>query len=136
MVGATTWRIFWRIYLPMSGSALAAVLVLQATFVSNDVLLGLTLTQSAETRPVMTALSAMQSTYGGSTMPTALAGRLIVSIPTMALFLITQRFHPGPVARPVLTAPVPAPGGRPCPPVPSPPSRTWPAPSSSTTSTT
>ncbi|UNX56188.1 carbohydrate ABC transporter permease [Georgenia sp. TF02-10] len=89
--GASTWRIFWRIYLPMSGSALAAVFILQATFVWNDLLLGLTLTQSAETRPVMTALSALQSTYGGSTMPTVLAGGLIVSVPTVALFLLTQR---------------------------------------------
>lgn len=91
MDGAATWRIFWRIYLPMSGSALAAIFVLQATFIWNDLLLGLTLTQSTETRPVMTALSALQSTYGGSTMPTVLAGGLIVSIPTIALFLIMQR---------------------------------------------
>lgn len=89
--GASTWRIFWRIYLPMSRSALAAVFVLQATFIWNDLLLGLTLTQSSQTRPVMTALSALQSTYGGSTMPTVLAGGLIVSIPTVALFLLTQR---------------------------------------------
>lgn len=91
MDGASTWRIFWRIYLPMSGSALAAIFVLQATFIWNDLLLGLTLTQSTETRPVMTALSALQSTYGGSTMPTVLAGGLIVSIPTVALFLLMQR---------------------------------------------
>lgn len=89
--GASTWRIFWRIYLPMSGSALAAIFVLQATFIWNDLLLGLTLTQSTDTRPVMTALSALQSTYGGSTMPTVLAGGLIVSIPTVLLFLLTQR---------------------------------------------
>ncbi|MFC7405830.1 carbohydrate ABC transporter permease [Georgenia alba] len=89
--GASTWRIFWRIYLPMSSSALVAVFILQATFIWNDLLLGLTLTQSAETRPVMTALSALQSTYGGSTMPTVLTGGLLVSIPTVALFLLTQR---------------------------------------------
>lgn len=89
--GASTWRIFWRIYLPMSTSALVAIFILQATLIWNDLLLGLTLTQSAETRPVMTALSALQSTYGGSTMPTVLAGGLIVSIPTVLLFLLTQR---------------------------------------------
>ncbi|QDB78996.1 carbohydrate ABC transporter permease [Georgenia sp. 311] len=89
--GASTWRIFWRIYLPMSTSALVAVFILQATLIWNDLLLGLTLTQSSETRPVMTALSALQSTYGGSTMPTVLAGGLIVSVPTVVLFLLTQR---------------------------------------------
>lgn len=91
MDGASTWRIFWRIYLPMSTSALVAIFILQATLIWNDLLLGLTLTQSSETRPVMTALSALQSTYGGSTMPTVLAGGLIVSIPTVVLFLLTQR---------------------------------------------
>lgn len=90
--GASSWKIFWRVYLPMSTSALFAVFILQATFVWNDLLLGLTLSQSETVRPVMPALSALQSTYGGSTMPVVLAGGLIVSIPTVALFLATQRF--------------------------------------------
>src|SRR5699024_9334730 len=91
MDGASTWRIFWRIYLPMASPALVAIFILQATFVWNDLLLGLTLTQSADARPIVTALSALQSTYGGSTMPTVLAGGLLVSLPTVVLFLTTQR---------------------------------------------
>lgn len=89
--GAGPLRVFWSVYLPMSRSAVAAIFVLQATFVWNDLLLGLTLSQSEDVRPVMTALSALQSTYGGSTMPTVLAAGLIVSLPTAALFLATQR---------------------------------------------
>lgn len=90
--GASPWRAFWSIYLPMSRSALLAVFILQATFVWNDLLLGLTLSQSETVRPVMPALSALQSAYGGSTMPTVLAGGLIVSLPTVILFLATQRY--------------------------------------------
>lgn len=89
--GASPWRIFWQIYLPMSTSALVAVFILQATFIWNDLLLGLTLTQSSDTRPIITALSALQSTYGGSAMSTVLAGGLLVSLPTVVLFLCTQR---------------------------------------------
>ncbi|HEX6335529.1 MAG TPA: carbohydrate ABC transporter permease [Jiangellaceae bacterium] len=89
--GATTWRIFWRIYLPMSASALVAIFILQATFIWNDLLLGLTLSQSSDVRPLMPALTALQSTYGGSAMPTVLAGGLLVSLPTVVLFLATQR---------------------------------------------
>lgn len=89
--GASTLRIFWRIYLPMATPALVAIFILQATFIWNDLLLGLTLTQSSAVRPIVTALSALQSTYGGSTMPTVLAGGLLVSIPTVVLFLATQR---------------------------------------------
>lgn len=91
MDGASPWRIFWRIYLPMSGPALVAIFILQATFIWNDLLLGLTLSQSETVRPVIAALSALQSTYGGSAMSTVLAGGLLVSLPTVVLFLATQR---------------------------------------------
>jgi multiple sugar transport system permease protein len=91
MDGASTWRIFWRIYLPMSQSAMVAVFILQATFIWNDLLLGLTLSQSDSVRPIMPALTSLQSTYGGSAMPVVLAGGLLVSIPTVVLFLATQR---------------------------------------------
>ncbi|MGV8845759.1 carbohydrate ABC transporter permease [Tessaracoccus sp.] len=90
--GASAWQIFFRVYLPMSKSALFAVFILQATFIWNDLLLGLSLSQSSDVRPVMTTLAAMQSTYGGSTMPVVLAGGLLVSLPTIALFLLTQRY--------------------------------------------
>lgn len=91
MDGASPLRIFFRIYLPMSSSALVAIFILQSTFIWNDLLLGLTLTQSSEIRPIITALSALQSTYGGSAMSTVLAGGLLVSLPTVVLFLATQR---------------------------------------------
>jgi multiple sugar transport system permease protein len=90
--GATTWRIFTRIYLPMATSALAAVFILQATFIWNDLLLGLTLTQTDEVRPIVTTLAAMQNTYGGAQPSVILAAALVVSLPTVVLFLCTQRF--------------------------------------------
>lgn len=89
--GASSLRVFARIYLPMSLSALVAIFILQATLIWNDLLIGLTLTRSKDVRPVMTALVAMQSTYGGSTMQVVLAGGLLVSLPTVVLFLLTQR---------------------------------------------
>ena len=63
-------------------SALAAIFILQATFVWNDLLLGLTLSQADDVRPIMPALTSLQSTYGGSALPTVLAGALLVSLPT------------------------------------------------------
>ena len=90
--GATTWRIFTRIYLPMASSALAAVFILQATFIWNDLLLGLVLTQSDDVRPIVTTLAAMQNTYGGAQPSVILAAALVVSLPTVVLFLCTQRF--------------------------------------------
>lgn len=89
--GASTWHVFWRIYLPLASSALGAIFILQATFVWNDLLLGLTLSQADNVRPIMPALTSLQSTYSGSALPTVLAGALLVSLPTIALFLGTQR---------------------------------------------
>lgn len=92
MDGANAWRIFSRIYLPMASSALVAIFILQATFVWNDLLLGLTLAQSDWIRPVVTTLSGLQSTYGGAQISTVLAAGLLVSLPTVVLFLCTQRY--------------------------------------------
>jgi multiple sugar transport system permease protein len=89
--GASSWRIFWRIYLPLASSALGAIFILQAVFVWNDLLLGLTLSQADNVRPIMPALTSLQSAYGGSALPTVLAGAVLVSLPTIALFLGTQR---------------------------------------------
>lgn len=90
--GASTWRIFQRIYLPMSSSALVAVFILHATNVWNDLLLGLVLTQTSGARPLMAALTGLQSVYGDATPPVILAGALLASLPTVALFLIAQRY--------------------------------------------
>lgn len=91
--GASPRRIFTRIFLPMSTSALVVVFILQATWVWNDLLLSLILTQSPETRPVMPLLNALQSVEGGGPGFTViLTAALIVSIPTAILFMLTQRF--------------------------------------------
>lgn len=90
--GASTFRIFIRMYLPMSFSALVAIFILQATFIWNDLLLGLVLSQSDEVRPIVTTLAGMQNTYGGAQLSTVLAGGLIVSVPTVVLFMFTQRY--------------------------------------------
>ncbi|MFF1632520.1 carbohydrate ABC transporter permease [Leifsonia sp. NPDC058248] len=90
--GASSWRIFFRLYLPMASSALIAVFILQATFIWNDLLLGLTLSQSDNVRPIVTTLAGMQSTYGGAQLSTVLAAGILVSLPTVVLFLFTQKF--------------------------------------------
>jgi ABC-type glycerol-3-phosphate transport system permease component len=90
--GANVWQIFRRIYLPMSTSALVVVFILQATWVWNDFLVSLILTQTTA-RPVMPILNALQGNEGGLTGYTvALTAAILVSIPTVVLFLVTQRF--------------------------------------------
>lgn len=89
--GASVWRTFWRIYLPLAVPALGAVLILEFAFVWNDLLFGLTLSQTDTVRPVMTALSSLSSAYSGSTVPVVLAAGLVMSLPTVLVFLGAQR---------------------------------------------
>ncbi|HEV7713003.1 MAG TPA: carbohydrate ABC transporter permease [Asanoa sp.] len=89
--GASTWHIFRRIYFPLALPALGAVFILEFAFIWNDLLFGLTLSQSDPVRPVMTALSALSSAYAGSTVPVLLAAGLVMSLPTVAVFLTAQR---------------------------------------------
>jgi multiple sugar transport system permease protein len=89
--GASTWHIFRKIYFPLALPALGAVFILEFAFIWNDLLFGLTLSQSDPVRPVMTALSALSSAYAGSTVPVLLAAGLVMSLPTVAVFLTAQR---------------------------------------------
>ncbi|GIF73546.1 carbohydrate ABC transporter permease [Asanoa siamensis] len=89
--GASTWLIFRKIYFPLALPALGAVFILEFAFIWNDLLFGLTLSQSDPVRPVMTTLSALSSAYAGSSVPVLLAAGLVMSLPTVAVFLAAQR---------------------------------------------
>jgi multiple sugar transport system permease protein len=89
--GASVWRIFWQVYLPLAVPALGAVAILEFAFIWNELLFGLTLTQNESVRPMMTALSSLWSAYSGSTVPVVLAAGLIMSLPTVLVFLGAQR---------------------------------------------
>jgi multiple sugar transport system permease protein len=89
--GASSLRIFGQIYSPLSLNAFATVFILQFTWIWNDLLFGLTLSRSADVRPIMTALAGLQGQYASASIPVVLAGALIVSIPTFVLFFAVQR---------------------------------------------
>ena len=90
--GASRLRIFFQQYLPLSRSALIAVFVLQFTFVWNDLFLGLTLSTNLGAQGVTPALAGLHSAYGGASYPVVLAGAIATALPTVVLFLVTQRF--------------------------------------------
>lgn len=91
MDGASAWRIFWQIYLPLSKSALATVFIFQFTWIWNDLLFGLTLSRSEEVRPIMTALAALQGSQASTSVSVVLAGALAVALPMVLLFIAVQR---------------------------------------------
>ena len=90
--GCSEVGIFWRIYLPLSFSALLVVFLLQFTWIWNDLLFGLVLSNSNEIRPVMPSLSSLSGVYNGASFTIVLAGALIASAPTLVLFLGLQKY--------------------------------------------
>ncbi|MFF1380576.1 carbohydrate ABC transporter permease [Streptomyces sp. NPDC058308] len=86
--GASFRRIFWRIHVPLMKEGLAAAFIFQFTAVWNDLLLGITLSRSPDVQPVMAALSTLNNAYSSTGPPVILAGALIVSVPTLVLFLL------------------------------------------------
>ncbi|MER7200907.1 ABC transporter permease [Streptomyces sp. CB01635] len=85
--GASFRRIFWRIHVPLMGSSLGAAFIFQFTAVWNDLLFGITLSRSPDIQPVMAALTSLNNAYASSGPPVILAGALIVSLPTLVVFL-------------------------------------------------
>lgn len=89
--GASALTVFRHVFVPLSLNAFATVFILQFTWIWNDLLFGLTLSNSADIRPIMAALAALQGQFARSGPPVALAGALLVSIPTFVLFFAVQR---------------------------------------------
>src|SRR5258708_8270704 len=58
--GASTWSVFWRIFMPVSSSALVAIFILEFTLTCNDLLFGLTLSPTHTVPPVHTPLTPLQ----------------------------------------------------------------------------
>ncbi|MFI8003377.1 carbohydrate ABC transporter permease [Streptomyces sp. NPDC086010] len=92
MDGASWWRIFRQIHVPLSRSAMVAAFVFQFVAVWNDLLFGITLSTSRNIRPVMAALAELQGNYSSVGPPVVLGGALLVSLPTVVLFFSAQRF--------------------------------------------
>lgn len=90
--GAGWGRLFFQIHLPLIRPAMFAAFIFQFTWVWNDLLFGITLTTSADRRPVMAALAEVGGGFVSLGPPVVLAGALLVSLPTVILFLSFQRF--------------------------------------------
>jgi ABC-type glycerol-3-phosphate transport system permease component len=90
--GASSWTIFWKIMFPMARAPLILLVLIQFTWIWNDLLFGLVLTKSDDVRPIMVALVGMQGVYGAQDGPSVIAATLICSAPTLILFLALQRY--------------------------------------------
>ena len=88
--GASVWRIYRSVVLPLCRPALAALATLQFTFMYNDFFWALLLMKSGDRRPITSALNNLQGQFFTNNNMAA-AGALIVAIPTIVVFLFLQR---------------------------------------------
>jgi ABC-type glycerol-3-phosphate transport system permease component len=89
--GASRFRILRRIVLPLSRPALVTVIVVQALFVWNEVLIALVFLQRDTLRTLMVGLTVFKSRYHLD-VPLVMAGMLWATVPMVLLYLAGQRF--------------------------------------------
>ena len=89
--GAGKWRTFFMIYVPNSKTILATLGLLKAVSVWNDYMWPLVMIKSENMKTVQLALS-MFKTEGGIEWGQMLATSVMVAMPMLVIFLITQKY--------------------------------------------
>lgn len=89
--GARSWRIFWRVYLPLARPAISVVVIWQVMMAWNDFLLPLVALSDNEKKPLTLIPLAYQGVF--LSQPGALFAVLVlISIPVVLVFLVIQRY--------------------------------------------
>ena len=89
--GAGPFTVFRRIVLPLSGAASFTLIVVQAIWVWNELLIALVFLQSESSRTLMAGLTQFQGRFV-TNEPLVLAGALLSILPVVVLYLSGQRF--------------------------------------------
>ena len=88
--GASIWKTFWSIILPLTRPALAALATLQVTWIYNDFFWGLMLMFTGDKFPVTSALNNLKGQFFVNNNLIA-AGSILVAIPTLVVFFALQK---------------------------------------------
>ena len=88
--GASVFRIWWSIILPLCKPALAALATLEFTFIYNDFFWGLLLIKSGDKRPITSALNNLQGQFFTNYNLLA-ACSVLVAIPTIVVYVLLQK---------------------------------------------
>jgi ABC-type glycerol-3-phosphate transport system permease component len=89
--GAGPFTVLKRIVLPLSGAAAFTLVVVQAIWVWNELLIALVFLQNDQARTLMAGLAQFQGRYA-TNQPLVLAGALVSIAPVVLLYLSGQRF--------------------------------------------
>jgi multiple sugar transport system permease protein len=89
--GASRWGCFWRIILPLSGPALAALAVFAFMFHWNNLLWPLVVANTDKTIPVAVGLTRFQGEHG-TDWELLMAASVIATIPVLLVYFAAQRW--------------------------------------------
>jgi len=90
--GASNWRIYWQLMLPLSGPVIAIVAIYTFLSAWNDFLGPLIYLNSPENRTLALALNAFRGQYGISDAHLLMAAAVVCMLPCIVLFFAAQRY--------------------------------------------
>jgi multiple sugar transport system permease protein len=91
MDGASSWRIWWQVILPLSGPVLAALAIFVSLNSWNDFLWPLIITNSLEMRTLPVGLSTFQGQFKVE-WHLLMAGSVIAMLPVLIVYIVGQRW--------------------------------------------
>ncbi|HEX8992407.1 MAG TPA: carbohydrate ABC transporter permease [Anaerolineales bacterium] len=89
--GCSNIGIFWRIMMPLSAPAVITLIVVNALWVWNELLIALVFMQKDELKTLMVGISALRS-RNYVDIPATMAGLLVATIPIVIVYIFGQRF--------------------------------------------
>ena len=90
MDGASVWRTYWSVLLPLARPALAALATLEFTWIYNDFFWGILLLRTGAKFPITSALNNLSGQFFTDNNLLA-AGSLLVALPTLIVYFALQK---------------------------------------------
>jgi multiple sugar transport system permease protein len=90
MDGASVWRQYWQVIMPLCRPALAALATLEFTWIYNDFIWAIVLMNNDNKRPITSGLANLKGYFLTDNNLIA-AGSLLAAIPTLIVFFVLQR---------------------------------------------
>lgn len=89
--GASSWRVFRRIVLPLSAAPLVTLAVVNLLWVWNELLIALVFLQDDSKKTLMVGITGFQSRYSLD-VPVIMAGLTLATLPIVTVYIFGQRY--------------------------------------------
>jgi alpha-glucoside transport system permease protein len=93
--GASNWKIFRSVVMPLSVPALAAFGIFQFLWVWNDLLMALVFVQEVDMRPMTVQITSLLGTYGAEWHLLSAGSFLLMAVPLIVFFSLQRYFVQG-----------------------------------------